>query len=246
MSKPGSLGISSQAENRGVDQCKTPGDVQPAGTRALREEPAWPPDLAPHRYPSSPSLHRTSLSAHEGPVWVLRRFSPRLSSQRASEPQLGCVYDKGGIFGGGTCSSSCGASWVFSPMGHWGRRWLRPQAAPFGSCEGLYSACVSLPGHRPPPPPQVMVSNPHSLGLQAGIYEDGYTYDGDTKHRLVSSLSCTRPAYPSRHPHQTRIFRLRGSALTCRCRGSPDDVPQGLTSVRHPSLTNTQIRCCRV
>lgn len=97
-----------------------------------------------------------------------------------------------------------------------------------------------------PVPAQVMVSNPHSLGLQAVIYEDGYTYDGDTKHRLVSSLSCTRPAYPSPRPHQTRIFRLRGSALTCRCRGSPDDVPQGLTSVRHPSLTNTQIRCCKV
>lgn len=32
-----------------------------------------------------------------------------------------------------------------------------------------------------------MVSNPHSLGLQAVIYEDGYTYDGNTKHRLVRS-----------------------------------------------------------
>lgn len=98
----------------------------------------------------------------------------------------------------------------------------------------------------PAPPPQVIVSNPHSLGLQAVIYEDGYTYNSNTKHRLVSSLSRTHPAYPSPHPHQTRIFRLRGSALTCRCQGSPDDVPQGLTSVRHPCLTNTQIRCCKV
>uniref|UniRef100_A0A8C6DJH3 Cation channel sperm-associated auxiliary subunit delta n=1 Tax=Moschus moschiferus TaxID=68415 RepID=A0A8C6DJH3_MOSMO len=38
------------------------------------------------------------------------------------------------------------------------------------------------------PVPLVMVSNPHSLGLQAVIYEDGYTYDGNTKHRLNISL----------------------------------------------------------
>ncbi|KAB0356226.1 hypothetical protein FD754_000382, partial [Muntiacus muntjak] len=52
VSKPGPLGISNQAENGGVDQCKIPGDVQPAGTRALREELAWPPDLAPHSHRS--------------------------------------------------------------------------------------------------------------------------------------------------------------------------------------------------
>ncbi|ELR52075.1 Transmembrane protein 146 [Bos mutus] len=34
----------------------------------------------------------------------------------------------------------------------------------------------------------VSVSNPHSLGLQAVICEDGYTYDGNTKHRLNISL----------------------------------------------------------
>ncbi|XP_077716460.1 cation channel sperm-associated auxiliary subunit delta isoform X10 [Canis aureus] len=33
--------------------------------------------------------------------------------------------------------------------------------------------------------PLAMVSNPHSLGLQAVIYEDGYTYDGNTRHRLL-------------------------------------------------------------
>ncbi|CAN0433650.1 unnamed protein product [Rangifer tarandus platyrhynchus] len=38
------------------------------------------------------------------------------------------------------------------------------------------------------PVPLVMVSNPHSLGLQAVIYEEGYTYNGDTKHRLNISL----------------------------------------------------------
>lgn len=31
-----------------------------------------------------------------------------------------------------------------------------------------------------------MVSNPHSLGLQAVIYEDGYTYDGNSRFKLVS------------------------------------------------------------
>ena len=38
-----------------------------------------------------------------------------------------------------------------------------------------------------------MVSNPHSLGLQVAIYEDGYTYDGNTKHRLVSSAPAPGP-----------------------------------------------------
>ncbi|XP_061278509.1 cation channel sperm-associated auxiliary subunit delta isoform X1 [Bos javanicus] len=38
------------------------------------------------------------------------------------------------------------------------------------------------------PVPLVSVSNPHSLGLQAVICEDGYTYDGNTKHRLNISL----------------------------------------------------------
>ncbi|XP_040097991.1 cation channel sperm-associated protein subunit delta [Oryx dammah] len=38
------------------------------------------------------------------------------------------------------------------------------------------------------PVPLVIVSNPHSLGLQAVIYEDGYTYDSNTKHRLNISL----------------------------------------------------------
>ncbi|KAG5208871.1 hypothetical protein MJG53_007259 [Ovis ammon polii x Ovis aries] len=35
---------------------------------------------------------------------------------------------------------------------------------------------------------KVIVSNPHSLGLQAVIYEDGYTYNSNTKHRLNISL----------------------------------------------------------
>ena len=152
MSKPGPLGASNQAENRGVVQCKIPGDVQSAGTRAReRSRPGCrilPCALT--RTPQAPSLHRTSLSGHEGPVWVLRHFSPRLSSQRASEPQLGGVYDTGGISGDGTCSSICGASWVFSPKGHWGHWWLRPQAAPFCSCQRPYSACVSLPVSEPP------------------------------------------------------------------------------------------------
>lgn len=106
-----------------------------------------------------------------------------------------------------------------------------PKRLPLAPASACTAHASPFPLPPPPPRPQVMVSNPHSLGLQAVIYEDGYTYDGNTKHRLVSSLSRTRPAYPSPHPHQTRIFRLRGSALTCRCQGSPDDVLQGLTSV---------------
>ncbi|KAB1259516.1 Cation channel sperm-associated protein subunit delta [Camelus dromedarius] len=35
----------------------------------------------------------------------------------------------------------------------------------------------------------VMASNPHSLGLQALIYEDGYTLNGNTKHRLTALIS---------------------------------------------------------
>lgn len=48
--------------------------------------------------------------------------------------------------------------------------------------------CVSHPG-----PCQAMVSNPHSLGLQAVIYEAGYTYDGNVKHRLVSCAPAPAP-----------------------------------------------------
>uniref|UniRef100_A0A2K6B059 Cation channel sperm-associated auxiliary subunit delta n=1 Tax=Macaca nemestrina TaxID=9545 RepID=A0A2K6B059_MACNE len=38
---------------------------------------------------------------------------------------------------------------------------------------------------------QVMVSNPHSLGFQATFYESGYTSDGNTKYKLVSSTMST-------------------------------------------------------
>lgn len=152
VSKPGPLGASNQAENRGVVQCKIPGAVQSAGTRA-RERSRPGRRILPcalTRTPQAPSLHRTSLSAHEGPVWVLWHFSLRLSSQRASEPQLGGMYDKDSIFGDGTCSSICGASWVFSPKGHWDHWLLRPQAVPFHSCQHPYSACASLPVSAPP------------------------------------------------------------------------------------------------
>lgn len=44
-----------------------------------------------------------------------------------------------------------------------------------------------------PGPCQAMVSNPHSLGLQAVIYEAGYTYDGNIKHRLVSCTPAPAP-----------------------------------------------------
>ena len=52
------------------------------------------------------------------------------------------------------------------------------------------------------PPPQAVVSNPHSVGLQAILYEDGYTYGGNTKHKLVS---CTPP--------QTGINEIQGCGL---------------------------------
>lgn len=47
--------------------------------------------------------------------------------------------------------------------------------------------------------PQAMVSNPHSLGLQAIIYEEDYTCDGSTKHRLVSHLLA-----PNQEPGQAQ------------------------------------------
>ncbi|XP_027403200.1 cation channel sperm-associated protein subunit delta isoform X7 [Bos indicus x Bos taurus] len=75
---------------------KIPGDVQSAGTRA-RERSRPGRRILPcalTRTPQAPSLHRTSLSAHEGPVWVLWHFSLRLSSQRASEPQLGGIGEQ--------------------------------------------------------------------------------------------------------------------------------------------------------
>lgn len=87
----------------------------------------------------------------------------------------------GGTFGDRTGSCTCRASSVFSLKGPWGHLWanaLRHPLAPAGALQRM-----RLSSH----PLQVMVSNPHSLGLQAVIYEDGYTYDGNTKHRLVSS-----------------------------------------------------------
>ncbi|XP_044900334.1 cation channel sperm-associated protein subunit delta isoform X2 [Felis catus] len=50
----------------------------------------------------------------------------------------------------------------------------------------LTALMIPRPGRSPVP--LAMVSNPHSLGLQVAIYEDGYTYDGNTKHRLNISL----------------------------------------------------------
>ncbi|XP_005661361.1 cation channel sperm-associated protein subunit delta [Sus scrofa] len=52
----------------------------------------------------------------------------------------------------------------------------------------LELTALMIPRPGTSPVPLVMVSNPHSLGLQAVIYEDGYTYDGNTKHRLNISL----------------------------------------------------------
>lgn len=45
-----------------------------------------------------------------------------------------------------------------------------------------------------PTPPQPMLSNPHSLGIQDAImYEDGYRYDGRTMHRMVSRALAPNP-----------------------------------------------------
>ncbi|XP_057396453.1 cation channel sperm-associated auxiliary subunit delta [Balaenoptera acutorostrata] len=52
----------------------------------------------------------------------------------------------------------------------------------------LELTALMIPRPSTSPVPLVMVSNPHSLGLQAVIYEDGHTYDGNTKHRLNISL----------------------------------------------------------
>ncbi|XP_004688925.1 PREDICTED: cation channel sperm-associated protein subunit delta [Condylura cristata] len=50
----------------------------------------------------------------------------------------------------------------------------------------LTALMIPRPGKSPAP--LAVVSNPHSLGLDSLIYEDGYTYDGNTKYRLNISL----------------------------------------------------------
>lgn len=85
----------------------------------------------------------------------------------------------------------CEGAWV-SPMGE------TPVASLYVCWPS--TSCFSSP------PPQAMVSNPHSLGLQAVIYEDGYTYDGNTRHRLVSCAP---------HPHPCPRPRSAG------CRAQP-------------------------
>ncbi|XP_071066102.1 cation channel sperm-associated auxiliary subunit delta isoform X2 [Dasypus novemcinctus] len=52
----------------------------------------------------------------------------------------------------------------------------------------LELSALMIPRPGTSPIPIVTVSNPHSLGLQVVTYEDGYTYDGNTKHRLNISL----------------------------------------------------------
>ncbi|KAG8519067.1 Cation channel sperm-associated protein subunit delta, partial [Galemys pyrenaicus] len=50
----------------------------------------------------------------------------------------------------------------------------------------LTAFMIPRPGQSPVP--LAVVSNPHSLGLDNVIYEDGYTYDGNTRYRLDISL----------------------------------------------------------
>ncbi|KAM7143757.1 cation channel sperm-associated auxiliary subunit delta [Molossus nigricans] len=52
----------------------------------------------------------------------------------------------------------------------------------------LELTALMIPRPGTSPVPLATVSNPHSLGLQAIIYEDGYTYEGNTKYRLNISL----------------------------------------------------------
>ncbi|XP_066108768.1 cation channel sperm-associated auxiliary subunit delta [Saccopteryx bilineata] len=52
----------------------------------------------------------------------------------------------------------------------------------------LELTALMIPRPGTSPVPLAIVSNPHSLGLQTVIYEDGYTDDGNTKHRLNISL----------------------------------------------------------
>ncbi|EPQ19030.1 Transmembrane protein 146 [Myotis brandtii] len=52
----------------------------------------------------------------------------------------------------------------------------------------LELAAEMIPRPGTTPVPFAMVSNPHSLGLHVYNFEDGYTYDGNTRHRLNISL----------------------------------------------------------
>lgn len=58
-------------------------------------------------------------------------------------------------------------------------------------------------------PPQVTVSNPHSLGLQAVIYENGYSYDGNIEYRLVSRAPPQTWAGPWARPSSPLSFLER-------------------------------------
>ncbi|XP_044110394.1 cation channel sperm-associated protein subunit delta [Neovison vison] len=62
--------------------------------------------------------------------------------------------------------------------------------------------------------PLAMVSNPHSLGLQAIIYEDGYTYDGNTKHRMNISLKQQHHWGRADPNFTSSIKRPTGSTIT--------------------------------
>lgn len=85
------------------------------------------------------------------------------------------------VFGGKVHEDTCG------------REPLPPPVAPLCASSPEHLCVLLLSG-----PCQAMVSNPHSLGLQAIIYEDGYTYDGNTKHRMVSCAPDPTPAAGAR------------------------------------------------
>ncbi|ELK19435.1 Transmembrane protein 146 [Pteropus alecto] len=52
----------------------------------------------------------------------------------------------------------------------------------------LELAALMIPRPSTSPVPLVIVSNPHSLGLQAVIYENSHTYDGNIEYKLNISL----------------------------------------------------------
>ncbi|XP_023394365.1 cation channel sperm-associated protein subunit delta [Pteropus vampyrus] len=78
----------------------------------------------------------------------------------------------------------------------------------------LELAALMIPRPSTSPVPLVIVSNPHSLGLQAVIYENSHTYDGNIEYKLNISLRQQQhygradPSFtsrPSQHPHRSPL-----------------------------------------
>lgn len=209
---PDPLGAGNQAENRERDQQDSRMSSQ-LGPGPI-EEPSWPPDLAllshPHLLKPPPCTGRASPRPRDqsGSFGTSAPGCPH----RGPQSQLGGVYDKGAYMGmepavvfaeqaGSSVRRGTGAPGGCAPK-------RRPSAPVRARQRMRLPSCFQ----RSPPPPGNS-EQPPLPGLQAVIYEDGYTYNSNTKHRLVSFFVPYPPRVPFPPPPPNPDLQAEGLGL---------------------------------